>query len=369
VHRIEFRDVVVRYGKESVLHGLSLEIEPSEFVALLGPSGCGKTTMLRVLAGFVEYGGTVRLDGTPIDAIPSHRRGIGVVFQDYALFPHKTVAENIGFGLRMRKAPAAEIAARVAEMIDLLRLNGLADRFPNQLSGGQQQRVALARAIAINPAVLLLDEPLSALDKKLREEMQIELRQLQRRIGITTVFVTHDQDEALALADRIAVMDGGRIRQIGRPTEIYERPADRFVADFIGRSNLFPVTVVAREGSVHVCRLAGGATVRAIGPDRLGPGEAAHLSVRPEKIAIQDGAAPAGGAAKAAGGAGVETMLDGTIDDVVFHGNRSMVRVRLTGGAVFACEEQHAEGETVLRPTGASVRVRWKAEDALLVLD
>ncbi|MCC7274975.1 MAG: ABC transporter ATP-binding protein [Alphaproteobacteria bacterium] len=354
MHGIEFRDVAVRYGSNTVLHGLSLAIAPSEFLALLGPSGCGKTTMLRVLAGFVPYAGSVLLDGRPIDAVPTHRRGIGIVFQDYALFPHRTVAENIAFGLRMRGGAAAAIGRRVEEMLELLRLGGLGARYPGQLSGGQQQRVALARAIAIDPPVLLLDEPLSSLDKKLREEMQIELRQLQKRVGITTVFVTHDQEEALAMADRIAVMNGGRIQQIGTPREIYARPANRFVADFIGRSSLHPVRVAGDADGTWRCTREDGTALRAVGPASASPGAAFFLSVRPESIALAapDHVDPA------------LNVLDAVVEDVVFQGGVSHVRVRAAGGALFACEER---GPGAGRGPGERVRIAWTPEDGILV--
>ncbi|MGE0714717.1 MAG: ABC transporter ATP-binding protein [Alphaproteobacteria bacterium] len=351
MHRIDFRDVAVAYGANTVLHGLSLAIQPSEFLALLGPSGCGKTTMLRVLAGFVPYTGSVLLDGKPIDDVPTHRRGIGIVFQDYALFPHRTVRENVAFGLRMRRTGAAATAARVDQMLELLRLDGLGDRYPGQLSGGQQQRVALARAIAIDPPVLLLDEPLSSLDKKLREEMQIELRQLQKRVGITTVFVTHDQEEALAMADRVAVMSGGRIQQMDSPRAIYARPANRFVADFIGRSSIHPVEVVARDADIWRCRLADGTELRAAAPATAG--DARFLCVRPESIAL----VPADHADPAC------NVLDAVVEDVVFQGGASHVRLR-AGDTLFACEERGPGGG---RTPGERVRIAWAPADGVLL--
>src|SRR5688572_4868967 len=219
---------------------MDLEVRDGEFLTLLGPSGCGKTTTLGLIAGFFPpTQGEIYLKGRPVADLPPFRRDIGVVFQDYALFPHMTAGENVAFGLKMRNLPKAEIGERVREALDLVQLAGLAERAPLQLSGGQRQRVALARALVIRPTVLLLDEPLSNLDLKLREEMRIEIAGLQRRLGITTVFVTHDQGEALVMSDRIAVMNAGRIEQIGRPAEIYEKPASRFVAEFIGRMNFF----------------------------------------------------------------------------------------------------------------------------------
>ncbi len=227
------------FGATRAVDAIDLTVAPGEFVTLLGPSGCGKTTTLNMIAGFiVPDAGSIRLQDRPVEALPPFRRNLGLVFQDYALFPHMSVAENVGFGLRMRRIPRDDIARRVKEALDLVQLNGLDDRRPLQLSGGQRQRVALARALVIQPAMLLLDEPLSNLDLKLREEMRLEISALQRRLGIATVFVTHDQGEALTMSDRIAVMRDGRIEQIGTPGDIYERPATRFVAGFIGTANL-----------------------------------------------------------------------------------------------------------------------------------
>jgi ABC-type Fe3+/spermidine/putrescine transport system ATPase subunit len=261
-----------RYGATVAVAGVDLEVRDGEFLTLLGPSGCGKTTTLGLIAGFFPpSAGEIFLRGRPVAGLPPFKRDIGVVFQDYALFPHMTAGENVAFGLRMRGLPKAEIHSRVNEALDLVQLRGLAERRPLELSGGQRQRVALARALVIRPAVLLLDEPLSNLDLKLREEMRVEIAGLQRRLGITTVFVTHDQGEALVMSDRIAVMNAGRIEQLGSPADVYERPATRFVAQFIGRMNFFR---------------AGGKTV-AIRPERaqLEPnqpvsGFARHATVR-----------------------------------------------------------------------------------------
>ena len=242
---VELRDISANYGSNRVLDSVSLTLAQGEFVAVLGPSGCGKTTLLRVVAGFVEHAGSVSIAGQPCENVPPHKRNIGIVFQDYALFPHRTVADNIGFGLRFRKLPRDERAGKIDNLLSLLQLRGLESRYPSELSGGQRQRVAIARALAIDPQVL---EPLSALDKKLREEMQVELRQLQQRVGITTMFVTHDQEEALALADKIVVMDSGRIRQEGPPAEVYVRPRNRFVANFIGKSNIFQTSMHLLKG-------------------------------------------------------------------------------------------------------------------------
>jgi putative spermidine/putrescine transport system ATP-binding protein len=237
-----------RFGTHTAVDGLTLAVEKGEFVSLLGPSGCGKTTTLQMIAGFVEpSGGAILLEGRDLLAVKPAKRGLGIVFQSYALFPHMTVAENVAFGLEMQGVAAAERTRRVGETLDLVGLSAFTGRFPRQLSGGQQQRVALARALVIRPRILLLDEPLSNLDAKLREEMQIELRQIQRTVGTTTILVTHDQAEAMALSDRVVVMNHGRAEQIGPPHEAYERPATPFVASFLGRTNLVNGATVRPE--------------------------------------------------------------------------------------------------------------------------
>ncbi len=241
---LDIAGVGKRFRQTVVLDDLSLAMRKGEFVSLLGPSGCGKTTLLRILAGLLRPdGGKVRLAGQEIDRLPPHRRNIGVVFQNYALFPHLTVFDNVAFGLKARGTPKAEIAPRLTRMLEMVRLAPMASRAISQLSGGQQQRVAMARALAVNPELILLDEPLSALDRKLRETMQVELRQLLHEFGMTAIFVTHDQEEALALSDRIAVMRAGHVEQLGTPEALYDQPATRFVADFIGTTNLLSGTV------------------------------------------------------------------------------------------------------------------------------
>ena len=236
---VRFSGVTKRFGEVTALHEISLPIRRGEFMTLLGPSGCGKTTVLNLAAGFFSPdGGEILIGGERVNDVPTYQRNIGMMFQNYALFPHMTVAANVGYGLKMRHLPKPEIKRRVTDALELVKLTGYEDRKPRQLSGGQQQRVALARALVINPQVLLLDEPFSALDKNLRTSMQVELREIQRKLGVTTIFVTHDQSEALNLSDHLAVMAEGRIRQLGTPEEIYHRPCERFVASFVGDANV-----------------------------------------------------------------------------------------------------------------------------------
>jgi putative spermidine/putrescine transport system ATP-binding protein len=305
-------------GKVLAVDQVTLDIAAGEFFSLLGPSGCGKTTSLRMIAGFEHPdSGRVHVGGQDITDVPVHRRDMGMVFQSYALFPHRTVAENVAFGLRMREVAKPEIARRVAASLAQVALTGLEDRRPGQLSGGQQQRVALARALVIEPRVLLCDEPLGALDRKLRQQMQFELKELQRRLGVTLVFVTHDQEEALAMSDRIAVMNSGRIEQVGSPTEIYERPRTRFVADFIGEINL----------------LEEGGRARAL---------------RPEKIRLV---------------AAAEARLAGVIETANFLGGATLYRVRVDGRTLLA-REAHA-GERSPRGPGDPVGLLWNDADTV----
>ncbi len=284
---VEVRGVTKRFGAMTAVNDVSLAVRAGEFLTLLGPSGCGKTTLLRLIAGFEtpDAGGIV-IDGQDVTALPPYRRNVNQVFQSYALFPHLSVRDNVAFGLKMQRIPAAALAARVAEAIGLVSLDGLEDRKPHQLSGGQRQRVALARALAPQPAVLLLDEPLSALDAQLRHTMQLELKRLQRRLGMTFIFVTHDQEEALTMSDRIALINRGRIEQLGEVHEIYHRPATAFSAEFIGQANLLAATVAARTEMTVEIELDGG--LRLLLPAGRWPGQAARarVAVRPEKIHV-----------------------------------------------------------------------------------
>jgi len=286
---VELRGVAKRFGSNPVVRDVSLRVEPGEFLTLLGPSGCGKTTLLRMIAGFeTPDAGTVHLDGVDVTGLPPYRRPVNQVFQSYALFPHLTVAENVAFGLRMERRPKDEIAQRVTEALALVDLAGLGHRRPDQLSGGQRQRVALARAIAPRPKVLLLDEPLSALDAKLRRAMQLELKRLQRQLGLTFIFVTHDQEEALTLSDRVVVVNGGRIEQIGPVVDVYHRPCSAFVADFLGQANLLEATVVKRDAGAPVVQvqLAGGLLLEVESAQVPSAATRVLIAVRPEKVAV-----------------------------------------------------------------------------------
>jgi len=290
---VELRGVTKRFGETVALSEVSFTVPAGKFVTLLGPSGCGKTTLLRIVSGFEQPdAGDVVVGTEVITHLPPNQRQIGMVFQHYALFPHMTVERNISFGLRMRHASPAETAKRTAEMLDLVGLRDLAGRYPHQLSGGQQQRVALARALEIQPRVLLLDEPFGALDRKLRLQMQVDVKKLIRHLGITTIFVTHDQEEALAISDLIAVMNEGRIMQSGAPIEIYDNPRDPFVADFVGGSNFLEGDVVRADGTEIVLRL-GGAIVTVPRTAEVRAGQRAVLVVRPENLRLADrGSAP-----------------------------------------------------------------------------
>jgi len=316
--RIALRGLTKRFGPAVAVDGLSLDIRPGELVALVGGSGCGKTTTLRMVAGFERPdAGDVLFDERRMNDVPPRKRDVGIVFQSYALFPTMTVAENIAFGLRVARWPEPRVRLRVAEMVGLTRLDGLEGRYANQLSGGQQQRVALARALARQPAVLLLDEPLSALDAKIRLRLRGEIRKIQQDLGITALYVTHDQEEALSLADRIAVMRDGRVEQVGTPEEVYAAPRTGFVADFVGLSNLLPARVVsAAEGLLDW----EGERLRAPLGGRA-DGERVTLSLRPEKLALAaPGAVPAGA-----------NRLDGVVDVVTFLGPVVRVEVAVHG--------------------------------------
>jgi putative spermidine/putrescine transport system ATP-binding protein len=340
--------VAKSYGEFRAVKDVSLDVAQGEMLVLLGPSGCGKTTTLRLIAGFIEAtAGRILLGERDVTYLPPYRRNTGLVFQGYALFPHLTVFENIAFGLRMRKVDNQTVTARVEEALRLVRLEALAQRMPRQLSGGQQQRVALARALVIEPDILLLDEPLSNLDAKLRQEVRVEIRQLQRKLGLTSVMVTHDQEEALSMADRLVVMNEGEIQQIGTQRELYNHPRNRFVASFIGRTNLFDGEVSAAgrfrsAGGLDIAFAAGGAGQRA-------------LIVRPEKIRI----------AAAADGA---NSFPGTIEHVTYLGSITDYAVRLASGESVSVHAHNAgTGDTEPFAPGAQVRITWEPDACQLL--
>ncbi|CAN7278097.1 ABC transporter ATP-binding protein [Bosea sp. LjRoot9] len=340
------------YHRVVAVEDVSLTIEPGSMVALLGPSGCGKTTCLRMIAGLVQpSSGEIFINEQRVTRVPVHKRNIGMLFQNYALFPHMTVAENIAFGLDMRGVGKVDASKRVTGALDLVQLGKFGDRFPTQLSGGQQQRVALARALVIEPAMLLLDEPLGALDKGLRESMQVELRALQRRLGLTTVMVTHDQDEALTMADRIVVMRDGRLEQVGGATEIYQKPASRFVATFLGASNLFSGKVETRDGAGALVSVADGFGLLVDGL----PNEAreATVSVRPEAIVVE----PLGNGVPRAE---TPNSVVATIDQVVYRGFINHYYLKLHSGSEIIAYQQNrtSEGASSFAP-GDKVIARW----------
>ena len=357
---IEIRGVSRIYGtgqdKVTALDGIFLKIRENEFFTLLGPSGCGKTTLLRLIAGFdFPTTGEILLHGEDIAPLPPFRRPVNTVFQSYALFPHMTVADNIGFGLKMLGKPAAEIKARVDEMLELVHMTQMRDRQVSQISGGQQQRVALARALAPKPKVLLLDEPLSALDYKLRKEMQIELKRVQAETGITFIFVTHDQEEALTMSDRIAVMSMGSLRQVGSPWDIYDRPAERFVADFIGETNFLEVEVASVQGDRASVRLRSGREIPATFPDNTTPTGKVTIVIRPEHAAIVD--------------ATHEATLQGTIESVVYLGTDTNINVRLEGGSLFTVRQQNSRSGSCGLAEGQPVDIMVSHDVAQILRD
>jgi spermidine/putrescine ABC transporter ATP-binding subunit len=320
-------------------------------VSLLGPSGCGKTTTLRMIAGLEEPdAGEIRIGDRRANEIPTWRRNIGMVFQNYALFPHKSVAENIAYGLVMRRVPKAEIATRVDDVMRLVQLSGLGERTPSQLSGGQRQRVALARAIITRPDVLLFDEPLAALDRKLREQMQVEIKLLQREVGITTIFVTHDQDEALTLSDRIVVMDRGRIVQTGTPDEVYETPSSHFVSDFIGMMNALPATVLGHGPEGLRVRLENGRELGVPLAPAAAPGSAIELMLRPEKVLVNPG--PEAGL----------TTLPGRVAHIVYMGAVTYLHVALEGGGTMTAMLPNGAGAPATPARDTAVTLGWRPE-------
>jgi len=341
---IHLKKLTKAYGSHTAVAGIDLKIAEGEFFSLLGPSGCGKSTTLRMIAGFVApTSGDILIGSDNITPLPPEKRDIGIVFQNYAIFPHMSVADNIAFGLKLRKRPRDEIRTRVTDALRQVGLAGYEERYQRQLSGGEQQRVALARVLVTEPRILLLDEPLSALDKSLREEMKYWIKDLQKRLGITTVYVTHDQDEALTMSDRIGVMQKARIEQVGTPEEIYERPRTLFVTTFIGHSNVIDVTVDDGKGEGMTVLLEG-QPVPTRGPENLSSGQAAKLVIRPENIVINPDAS-------------VAVRFPATVLGESYQG--ALVRYRLSvGGQEIIAERQNRAGNERF-PPGASVTVGW----------
>jgi putative spermidine/putrescine transport system ATP-binding protein len=350
---LELTDIQKRFGPVVAVEGFNLAMEKGEFVSFLGPSGCGKTTTLRMIAGFEEPStGAIVLDGVDITHRPPNRRNVGMVFQSYALFPNMTVADNIGFGLKVRKRSSDQIRKRVGELLELINLPDKGNRYPYQLSGGQQQRVALARALAFEPAVLLLDEPLSALDAKIRVALRVEIRAIQRQLGITTVYVTHDQEEALSLSDRVVVMSEGRMEQVGTPFEIYNFPTTAFVASFVGTLNILPATVVdTTAGTLTVA----GQPVRVARPFQTSAGQAVNVALRPEMVSL--GASSDGA-----------NQLSGVVRDVSFLGSIVRMRIALADGGAVVILDEFNEPTLTLPTIGETVTVSFPA-DGPLVLD
>ena len=359
---IELRDVSKFFGQVPAVSGISLEVRQGEFLTLLGPSGCGKTTTLRMIGGFeLPSAGEIVIEGEAMGDRPPYRRPVNTVFQNYALFPHMTVGQNVSYGLEMTGVPKPERQRRVAEALDMVRLPHVENRKPAELSGGQQQRVALARALVNRPAVLLLDEPLGALDLKLRKAMQLELKQLNREVGATFVYVTHDQEEALTMSDRIAVMNEGRILQLGTPGDIYERPRTRFVADFIGQTNFLEVEVIGSDGAAVEVDLPGSGPLRARPPEGVPAQGTMTLAVRPEKISLM------------ADLPGSEIpgwdRLSGRLEEIIYVGTYTQYVLRLPGGQELAVHRQNravGEGE---HPMGETLTVVFNPQSAALLAD
>jgi len=361
---VELRGIGKRYGSTQALDDVSLEIASGELVFVLGPSGAGKSTLLRIIGGYEQPDqGVLSIGGRRVDDVPVHRRDIGMVFQSYALFPHMTVADNVGFGLRMRGVSAPARSERVAWALRLVRLESLDRRFPRQLSGGQQQRVALARAIAFRPALLLLDEPLASLDRRLRDEMRIELRQLQRQLGITTLFVTHDQEESLTMADRVVVIHGGAVQQIAPPAHLYNTPANPFVASFIGEMNVLRGTILATDGAAHEARL-GGLTWRVASDQPLALGDRVTVCLRAERIALTSEDSATSATDTDAPGTPAN-RLPGAVRFSSYLGASTLYLVELSDGTVLKVVEPNAAGLARFAP-GDAVALAWSADAAMV---
>ena len=352
---IELAGLCKRFGEHIAVDNIDLSVASGEFFSLLGPSGCGKTTTLRLIAGFEQpTAGRVLLDGLDVSAVPAHKRNVNTVFQSYALFPFLSVFDNVAFGLRYARVTKAELRTRVGDALSLVSMSSFASRRPGQLSGGQQQRVALARALVLNPAVLLLDEPLGALDAKLRRSLKVELKALQERVGITFLYVTHDQEEALTMSDRLAVLDAGRIAQVGTPRQVYEEPADSYVADFLGAANLMEILVSERTGDSATILKLGEVALSTSHGCPASPGEKAHAVIRPERVRVEEHGSP-----------GVN-KVPALVERVVFLGAATQIMLRLATGASLQALLQN-DGERVDLAQGTPVHA-YLPPDALRVL-
>ena len=351
---VELVNVTKHFGEVVAVDDVSLKIEDGEFFSLLGPSGCGKTTTLRMIAGLeLVTAGEIILHGKSMGETPAFKRPVNTVFQNYALFPHMNVERNVGFGLEMKKLPKKEIESRVYEALEMVRLPDLAQRRPKELSGGQQQRIALARALINRPEVLLLDEPLGALDLKLRKAMQLELKQLQEHVGITFIYVTHDQEEALTMSDRIAVMNVGKTLQVGPPEEIYEKPGTRFVADFIGETNFLEGEVEEINGSEIVVSLAGQKAVKAHCGVPVHKGQAVSVVIRPEKLSLSENG-----------------MVKGRVEETIYIGTDTRYIIRLTDKMSVTVREQNLDpGQGKIYRPGDKVGLNWNPKNAMVLTE
>jgi putative spermidine/putrescine transport system ATP-binding protein len=351
---VAFEHVQKSYdGVTLVVKDLNLQIAKGEFLTMLGPSGSGKTTCLMMLAGFeTATHGEIKLDGRPINSVPPHKRGIGMVFQNYALFPHMTVGENLAFPLEVRGMGKSEREAKIKRALDMVQMGAFANRRPAQLSGGQQQRIALARALVFDPALVLMDEPLGALDKQLREHMQIEIKHLHENLGITVVYVTHDQGEALTMSDRVAVFNDGRIQQLAPPADLYERPGNSFVAQFIGENNKLPGTIEELSGDRALVRLATGELIDATPVNVVQKGQSTLVSIRPERVEFKPESMPEGA-----------HTIDAVVLETIYMGDILRVVMRVAGSDDFVMKMRNTLGQTRLSP-GEHIRIGWAPADA-----
>ncbi|HWK63684.1 MAG TPA: ABC transporter ATP-binding protein [Rhizobiaceae bacterium] len=356
---IRIQDLSKAYGSQIAVDTMNLTINPGELISFLGPSGSGKTTTLMMVAGFVpSTKGEIFIADQPVARLPPQKRGLGMVFQNYALFPHMTVVENVAFPLKMRGVSAAEREKRVKDALSMVKLVGFEDRYPRQLSGGQQQRVALARAIVFRPKALLMDEPLGALDKKLREHMQLEIKNIQERLGVTVIYVTHDQEEALTMSDRIVVMRDGRVEQVGTPAQLYNDPATAFVADFIGQSNLIEGKIARREDGVVGLATSGGQIVFGTRKGEIAPSAQTRLCVRPERVQV---------VSRGAGAELAESALSGRVEEVIYVGDATKLRIDCRSFTVTAKLQNKDDSQPFT--AGDEVMVSWAASSAKILTE